>query len=99
LIFFLNLPVGALAMGILTRVVRSPRPVVPFDWAGQISAVVALAAFTFGVIEGGSLGFASPGILGAFGVAVASFTIFLLAGTAAASLDLRPSRARQERSA
>jgi MFS transporter, DHA2 family, methylenomycin A resistance protein len=77
LIFFLNLPVGALAIGILSRVADSPRRVVRFDWTGQVSAVVGLAALTFGVIEGGSLGFASPEIISAFGVAVASFSIFL----------------------
>jgi DHA2 family methylenomycin A resistance protein-like MFS transporter len=79
LIFFLNLPVGALAIWILTRVAHSPRRVVRFDWTGQVSAVVALAALTFGVIEGGSLGFASPGILCAFGVAGACLVVFLRA--------------------
>ncbi|MGH9057306.1 MAG: MFS transporter, partial [Acidimicrobiales bacterium] len=39
LIFFLNLPVGVAAVGILTRVGRSPRRPAPFDWAGQASAV------------------------------------------------------------
>jgi DHA2 family methylenomycin A resistance protein-like MFS transporter len=52
LIFFVNLPVGAIALTLLTRVAPStPRPS-RFDWTGQVAAVTAMAALTYGVIEG-----------------------------------------------
>jgi DHA2 family methylenomycin A resistance protein-like MFS transporter len=55
-IFFINLPVGALALLALLRTPRSqPRPA-PLDVPGQLTAVVALAALTFAVIEGGTTG-------------------------------------------
>src|SRR5690606_22405792 len=58
-IFYLNLPVGVVALLAVTRVSDSPRRVVPFDWTGQVSAVAALAALTFAIIEGPELGYAS----------------------------------------
>src|SRR3954453_2626827 len=44
LIFFLNVPVCALALGLLRRAAPSPRRAVRFDWIGQIAAVLAMAA-------------------------------------------------------
>lgn len=79
LIFFLNLPVGAVALIALTRVAPSTRRIVPFDWVGQTSAVLALASATYGFIEGGSIGFASVRILAAFALAVLALTVFLMA--------------------
>ncbi len=79
LIFFLNLPAGALALTVLTRVGTSARRVVPFDWTGQVCAVLALAALTYGVIEGGRQGYGSTPILTAFAVAIAAATVFLAA--------------------
>lgn len=35
LIFFVNLPAGALAVALLARARRSPHRKVPLDWAGQ----------------------------------------------------------------
>ena len=56
-IFFLNLPAGLVAVALLARAPRSPLRATPLDPAGQVTAVVALAALTFGVIEGGETGF------------------------------------------
>ena len=39
LIFFLNLPAGAVALVLLARAWRSPHRKVPFDWAGQAGAI------------------------------------------------------------
>jgi hypothetical protein len=39
LIFFVNLPVGAATLALLSHVALSPRRPAPFDWIGQISAV------------------------------------------------------------
>ncbi|MEU4169564.1 MFS transporter [Streptomyces sp. NPDC026665] len=55
-IFFVNLPVGVAILVLLVRAPRSrPRPA-PLDLPGQLTAVVALAALAFAVIEGGTAG-------------------------------------------
>ena len=76
-IFFINVPVGALALTLLTRVTPSPRREVPFDLIGQVSAVVALSALTYALIEGGSMGLGSTKILTALAVAVVALVVFL----------------------
>jgi DHA2 family methylenomycin A resistance protein-like MFS transporter len=55
-IFFINLPVGLVVLLLMTRTARSPRRPAPLDVAGQLAAVVALAALTFAVIERGREG-------------------------------------------
>jgi DHA2 family methylenomycin A resistance protein-like MFS transporter len=45
-IFFINLPAGAVALILLARAARSPRRQAPFDWAGQIAAVLAMGGLT-----------------------------------------------------
>jgi DHA2 family methylenomycin A resistance protein-like MFS transporter len=79
LIFFVNLPVGAVALTILTRVAPSRPRVARFDVTGQVTAVVALAALTYAFIEGGSVGFAGPQIIAAFAVAAIAAVTFLVA--------------------
>ncbi|GAB4083360.1 MFS transporter [Modestobacter muralis] len=79
IIFFLNLPVGAIALLVLTRVGTSPREAAPFDWTGQVTAVLGLAALTYAIIEGGEGGYGRPTILTAFAVAVLALVVFLLA--------------------
>jgi len=77
LIFFLNLPAGALALAVLTRVGAAARRTAPFDWTGQVCAVLALATLTYAVIEGGKQGYGSTPILTAFTVAAAALAAFL----------------------
>jgi DHA2 family methylenomycin A resistance protein-like MFS transporter len=55
-IFFINLPLGAVALALLVRAPRSERRPAPLDLPGQVTAVVALTAVTFAVIEGGATG-------------------------------------------
>ncbi|MFZ3568855.1 MFS transporter [Streptomyces sp. BH097] len=69
-VFFLNLPVGAAILALLTKVAPSPRRPAPLDIPGQITAVLTLAGLTFAVIEGGSAG------LAALAVAVVSALTF-----------------------
>lgn len=63
-IFFVNLPLGAVALVLLLRAPRSQRRPAPLDLPGQFTAVLTLTALTFAVIEGGRTG------LVAFAVAV-----------------------------
>ncbi|MFE5835231.1 DHA2 family efflux MFS transporter permease subunit [Arthrobacter sp. NPDC056493] len=78
LIFFVNVPVGAAALAVLSRVTPSPRRPAPFDWAGQISAVAALASLTYGIIEGAEAGYGAPGILLVFAVGAVSAAAFIM---------------------
>jgi EmrB/QacA subfamily drug resistance transporter len=70
LIFFLNVPAGAVALLLLARTQRAQQRAVPFDVTGQVTGVIAMGGLTFGAIEGGSRGFADPAVIAALGVAV-----------------------------
>ncbi|BBA96585.1 putative drug/proton antiporter [Actinacidiphila reveromycinica] len=67
-VFFVNLPVGVAALALSARVARSARRPAPLDLPGQATAVVALAALTYAVIEGGAAG-AAAGAVGALALA------------------------------
>ena len=78
LIFFINLPAGAIALALLARAApRSPRRNVPFDWAGQATAIVAMGGLTYGAIQAGAQGFAAPGVVIAFVAAAGALVAFL----------------------
>jgi DHA2 family methylenomycin A resistance protein-like MFS transporter len=79
MIFFVNVPVGLVALYLLWRVARSPRRPVPFDWPGQLAAVLGMAALTFGLIEGGAEGFGDPLVVAALLVAAVAVVVFLVA--------------------
>ncbi|MFI7343879.1 MFS transporter [Streptomyces sp. NPDC050085] len=75
-VFFLNLPVGAAILALLTKVAPSPRRAAPLDIPGQVTAVLTLAGVTFAVIEGGHTGWSSVPVLGALAVAVVCAVTF-----------------------
>jgi sugar phosphate permease len=50
---------------------------VPFDWAGQATAIVAMGGLTYGAIQAGAQGFAAPGVVSAFAAAAAALVAFL----------------------
>ena len=81
LIFFINVPAGMAALLLLARTSPSPRrPApfeVPFDWAGQLTAMLAMGGLTYGAIEAGTAGLTAPRVLAAFTVAVAGLVTFL----------------------
>ncbi|CAM5504077.1 MULTISPECIES: MFS transporter [Streptomyces] len=76
-IFFVNLPAGLLALALLTRVPTSPRLPARLDTAGQITAVAAMGALTYGVIEGGEKGVGRPLVVVSLLVAVVAAGLFL----------------------
>jgi DHA2 family methylenomycin A resistance protein-like MFS transporter len=71
-VFLLNLPMGAVILGLLIRVPHSPRRPAVLDGGGQLTAILALAGLTFAAIEGGHLGWTSSPVLAAAAIAVAS---------------------------
>jgi MFS transporter, DHA2 family, methylenomycin A resistance protein len=79
MIFFINLPVGAVALLLLARTARSPHRTVPFDWVGQVTAILGMGGLTYGAIEAGAAGFSAPRVVAAFMVAVVALGAFLLA--------------------
>ncbi|MER6186975.1 MFS transporter [Streptomyces sp. NPDC001652] len=79
MIFFINLPVGLVALLLLLRVAHSPRRDVPFDWIGQIAAVLAMGALTFGVIEAGAEGLGGPRVLVSLAITVLALVVFVAA--------------------
>ncbi|MEU2266657.1 MFS transporter [Streptomyces olindensis] len=80
MIFFVNLPVGVLALFLLTRTRRSPRRAdTPFDWTGQLTAVAAMGGLTYAAIEAGAVRLTAPRVLVALLVAVAAGAAFLIA--------------------
>jgi DHA2 family methylenomycin A resistance protein-like MFS transporter len=78
LIFFVNLPVGLLALAVLTGAARSPRRPVPFDVLGQVATATAMGGLTYAVIEAGAAGLAAPRVLALFALALTGALAFLL---------------------
>lgn len=77
LIFFINVPVGAIALLLLARTPHSRPRVVPFDLPGQVTVVIAMGGLTFGAIEAGAHGFTDPAVLTAFALVVLALAGFL----------------------
>jgi EmrB/QacA subfamily drug resistance transporter len=79
LIFFVNVPVGVIALLLLATIRRSAPRRVPFDLTGQLTVVLAMGGLIFGAIEVGTRGFADPMVLIAFAVAALALVGFLRA--------------------
>ena len=78
-VFLVNVPVGLLALTLTAIYVpesRAPRPR-RLDPVGQGLVIVALASLTYAIIEGGRVGFTSPGIVALFCLSLVSF-VFLV---------------------
>jgi DHA2 family methylenomycin A resistance protein-like MFS transporter len=77
-VFTINIPVCAAMLVLLIWVSTSPKHPQPFDWMGQVLAVVGLAALVYGLIDGGHAGFGSGLALVALAVAVISLVGFVV---------------------
>ncbi|MET9222204.1 MFS transporter [Streptomyces sp. NPDC003300] len=67
-IFWINLPVGVLALILTSRYIpesRAPRPR-RVDPVGQVLVIALLGSLTYGIIEGSGAGWTSPLIVGCF---------------------------------
>jgi EmrB/QacA subfamily drug resistance transporter len=80
-IFFINVPVGILAI-IVTRLVvdesRDTSADQRLDLPGLLSSGIALFALTYGLIEANSFGWTSARILSLFAIAAVGFVVFVL---------------------
>ncbi|MEU6848127.1 MFS transporter [Streptomyces sp. NPDC046716] len=79
MIFWINLPVGLLTLALLSRTSHSPTRPAPFDWIGQITAILAMGGLTFGAIEAGEAGLTAPQVLISLAVAVLALAAFVFA--------------------
>ncbi|MFI1797969.1 MFS transporter [Streptomyces sp. NPDC020379] len=85
-IFWVNLPVAAVAIAMTLRVVRADQPREPsgsgaparIDVPGATAFTVAAATLTYGLIRGGDAGWASAEILAAFAVTVLALAAFVV---------------------
>ena len=91
---FAFVPVAALAViaGLLALVACSDAKAPAarsFDWAGQITAAVAVLAGLFAVVEGPALGWGSAPVVGGFVLAVVALAAFIVVELRAAEPMLR----------
>jgi DHA2 family methylenomycin A resistance protein-like MFS transporter len=77
-VFTINLPVCAGMLLLVTIVAPSPTRPTPFDWAGQILAVIGLSALVYGLIDGGHAGFGSAPVITALTVAMVALVGFVI---------------------
>lgn len=77
-IFAVNVPVCAAMLILALRVQRSPRTRIPFDWAGQVLALIALGSILYTLIEGGTIGYGHPSIVALLILGVAALLLFLV---------------------
>ncbi len=85
LVFFVNVPIGLAAMSLAQRHVPAPAPRQrALDLPGQATGVVALAALTFALIEGGS-GVVTVPVVVAAGISAAAVAAFLAIERASAA--------------
>jgi EmrB/QacA subfamily drug resistance transporter len=80
-IFFINVPIGVLAIIVTRLVVDESRDMSAdqrLDLPGLLSSGIALFALTYGLIEANSKGWTSPTILALFALAVVGIIVFIL---------------------
>jgi len=78
-VFFINLPIGIVAIGVALSVLRTDRKMAPgrrFDFAGAICFMVTLFALVLALSRGASWGWASGGVLTSGGLFAAGAILF-----------------------
>ena len=79
-VFFVNVPIGAVALVLTAALVPESRAEHPrrLDPVGQLLVIAALASLTYAIIEAPRAGWTSPGILALFAFSLASFVGLVL---------------------
>jgi MFS transporter, DHA2 family, methylenomycin A resistance protein len=76
-VFFVNVPIAAVALLGTLALPHSPRRPAHLDLGGQVAAVLALGGVTYGVIEGAHRGFGSPPVVAALVIAAVAGVLFV----------------------
>ena len=78
-VFFLNLPLAAIVLGIALWHVPESRDEAPgdLDWWGALLATVGLAGVVYGLIESSNRGLAHPVVLASLALGVGALALFL----------------------
>lgn len=79
-IFYINVPIGLLAIWLSLTVIPNDRPSVQFerfDLAGAITFMLGLVALLYALNQGHALGWTSPLILGLFSASILTLALFL----------------------
>ncbi|MBP1975717.1 DHA2 family methylenomycin A resistance protein-like MFS transporter [Cohnella thailandensis] len=84
-IFLLNVPLALVSLVATSRLIGETdrRPNRSFDAGGQLTALAAIAAVSFALMEGETYGWSSPAILASFGAALAGAILFAILETKA----------------
>ncbi|MGH9121818.1 MAG: MFS transporter, partial [Acidimicrobiales bacterium] len=79
-IFFVNLPIGAVALAITTLHVQESRPPSAKrpDWAGFVTFTAGLASLVYGLIRTNEKGWGETGVLICFALAAVFLTTFIV---------------------
>ena len=80
-VFFLNVPLAAVVLGVLFWRVPESRDTEAsgrLDWWGTLLVTLGLGALVYGLIEAGSLGFGNTLVLSALAIGVVALLAFLL---------------------
>jgi EmrB/QacA subfamily drug resistance transporter len=99
-IFLINVPVGVITFAIAIRTVRESRAPAAnrsLDVRGLITSAISLFTITYALIEGNTIGWASPQIIAAFTLAAVAAALFFAieARSAEPMVDLKMFRSRQ----
>ncbi|HTP21994.1 MAG TPA: MFS transporter [Solirubrobacteraceae bacterium] len=79
-VFFVNVPIGAVALVLTAALVPESRAPHPrrLDPVGQLLVIAALSSLTYAIIEAPRAGWTSPGILVLFAFSLASFVALVM---------------------
>ena len=80
-VFFLNVPLAAVVLGVLFWRVPESRDedaTGGLDWGGTLLVTLGLGALVYGLIQAGSLGFGSPIVLSTLAGGSVALSAFLL---------------------
>ncbi len=78
-IFWVNIPIGAIVTVALLYTMResAARTAHSMDLPGQTLFILAIGTLTYGLIEGNSLGWGDPVIVGSFALSIISLLLFI----------------------
>ena len=79
-VFFINVPIAALALVVVALIVPTSRDPEghPLDWPGSVLSLIGLVALLFGIIEGPERGWTDGLVLAGFLVAIATIGAFIV---------------------